>query len=249
MNQLRKELYDLVKTDHGIFDFIQDIALDGLSYCEIENPDNEWMSPKFLLTLGYSPEEMAPNRFAWKHLIYPDDLQLALDNFNKHIENPDHPRDYVIRFNHKNGSTVWIRCRCYAIRNNDGKAFRILRAHQDITKQKEHEEKYDLLFNSIDEGFCIIEMIFDEQKKPVDYRFLAINTSFEKQTGLHGAVGKRMREFAPNHEERWFEIYGKIALTGEPIRFENRAEQLQRWYDVLCFSFRRTEELSGWNTL
>jgi signal transduction histidine kinase len=180
---------------------------------------------------------MAPNRFAWKHLIYPDDLQLALDNFNKHIENPDHPRDYVIRFNHKNGSTVWIRCRCYAIRNNDGKAFRILRAHQDITKQKEHEEKYDLLFNSIDEGFCIIEMIFDEQKKPVDYRFLAINTSFEKQTGLHGAVGKRMREFAPNHEERWFEIYGKIALTGEPIRFENRAEQLQRWYDVYAFRF------------
>jgi hypothetical protein len=52
MNQLRKELYDLVKTDQGIFDFIQDIALDGLSYCEIENPDNEWMSPKFLLTLG-----------------------------------------------------------------------------------------------------------------------------------------------------------------------------------------------------
>ncbi len=46
-----------------------------------------------------------------------------------------------------------------------------------------------------------------------------------------------MREFAPNHEEHWFEIYGKIALTGESLRFENRAEQLGRWYDVYAFRF------------
>ncbi len=98
-------------------------------------------------------------------------------------------------------------------------------------------EYWELLFNSIDEGFCIIEMIFDERKKPIDYRFLVINASFERQTGMHGAVGKRMREFAPDHEEHWFEIYGKIALTGESQRFENRAEQLHRWYDVYAFRF------------
>jgi len=99
------------------------------------------------------------------------------------------------------------------------------------------EEKYRILFDSIDEGFCIIEMIFNEQGKPLDYRFLEINASFEKQTGLINAVGKRMREFAPDHEEHWFEIYGKIAMTGESIRFENRAEQLHRWYDVYAFRF------------
>lgn len=104
-------------------------------------------------------------------------------------------------------------------------------------KLKESEEKLRILFNSIDEGFCIIEMIFDEQKKPIDYRFLVVNPSFEKQTGLHNAVGKRMREFAPDHEEHWFEIYGRIALTGESIRFVNRAEQLHRWYDVYAFRF------------
>lgn len=99
------------------------------------------------------------------------------------------------------------------------------------------KELWEVLFNSIDEGFCIIEMIFDEQKKPIDYRFLLINASFERQTGLIGAVGKRMREFAPDHEAHWFEIYGKIALTGESVRFENRAEQLHRWYDVYAFRF------------
>lgn len=105
------------------------------------------------------------------------------------------------------------------------------------------KELWELLFNSIDEGFCIIEMIFDEQKKPVDYRFLIINSSFERQTGLRDAVGKRMREFAPDHEEHWFEIYGKIALTGESVRFENRAEQLHRWYDVYAFRFGEPENL------
>ena len=102
---------------------------------------------------------------------------------------------------------------------------------------RESEERYRLLFNSIDEGFCIIEVIFDENEKPIDYRFLEINPSFEKQTGLIDAQGKRMRELAPKHEEYWFEIYGKIAITGKPARFVNRAEQLHRWYDVYAFRF------------
>ena len=73
---------------------------------------------------------------------------------------------------------------------------------------RESEARYRTLFDSIDEGFCVIEMIFDEQGKPVDYRFLEINPSFEKQTGLSDALGKRMRELAPEHEEHWFETYG-----------------------------------------
>lgn len=112
-----------------------------------------------------------------------------------------------------------------------------------IQRLKESEEKYNQLFNSIDEGFCIIEMIFNDHQKPIDYRFLAVNASFVKQTGLLDAVGKRMREFAPNHEEHWFETYGKIALTGQPIRFENRAEQLHRWYDVYAFRYGQPKNM------
>jgi signal transduction histidine kinase len=115
---------------------------------------------------------------------------------------------------------------------------------RDVTELKqfedslrESEKKYRTLFDSIDEGFCIIEMIFDEQEKPVDYRFLEINPSFEKQTGLRNALGKRMRELAPQHEAHWFEIYGRIAVTGEAVRFQNRAEQLHRSYDVYAFRF------------
>jgi hypothetical protein len=100
---------------------------------------------------------------------------------------------------------------------------------------RESEKKYRTLFDSIDEGFCTIEVLFDESDHPIDYRFLEVNPSFEKQTGIQNARGRRMREIAPHHEEHWFQIYGQVALTGEPVRFENQAAELRRWYDVYAF--------------
>jgi PAS domain S-box-containing protein len=106
-------------------------------------------------------------------------------------------------------------------------------------KESESEEKYRALFDSIDEGFCVVEVLFDDAAKPVDYRFLDVNRVFEKQTGIKNAVGRRMREIAPAHEEHWFQIFGQIALTGESRRFENPAHALGRFYDVYAFRLGR----------
>jgi PAS domain S-box-containing protein len=97
---------------------------------------------------------------------------------------------------------------------------------------RESEERYRNLFDSIAQGFCTIEVIFDESGHAVDYRFLLVNPAFEGQTGIANAVGKRMREIAPLHEEHWFETFGKIAMTGEACRFERHAAQLGRYYEV-----------------
>lgn len=94
---------------------------------------------------------------------------------------------------------------------------------------------YRDLLNRIDHGFCIIEMQFDAQEKPADYRFLEVNAAFENQTGLKNATGRTMRSFAPEHEDYWFEIYGRVALSGESARFELPAEKLGRFYDVHAF--------------
>jgi PAS domain S-box-containing protein len=100
---------------------------------------------------------------------------------------------------------------------------------------EESEARYRTLFETLIEGFCTIEMIFDANGKPVDYRFLEINPAFEKQTGMYNAQGKLMRDLAPDHEAHWFEIYGKVALTGEPVHFENEAKALGRHYDVRAY--------------
>jgi PAS domain S-box-containing protein len=75
------------------------------------------------------------------------------------------------------------------------------------------EAQYRTLFESLDEGFCICEMLFDENDEPQDYRFLEVNAAFERLTGLEQATGKRMRELAPNHDAYWFEIYGRVVQT------------------------------------
>lgn len=109
-------------------------------------------------------------------------------------------------------------------------------------KSKESVDHYRTLFNSIDEGFCIIEVLFDNDQKPYDYRFIEVNPAFEHHTGLNNAVGKTVRDFVPGHESYWFEIYGKVALTGEPARFQNSAEQLGRFYNVYAYRFGQPEE-------
>lgn len=104
------------------------------------------------------------------------------------------------------------------------------------------EERYRMLFNSIDEGFCVFEMIYDAEGAPVDYRFLEVNPAFEQHTGLADAAGKTILELVPNHEKHWHEIYGKVAATGESVRFEERGEGLARWFSVYAFRVGAPEE-------
>ncbi len=112
---------------------------------------------------------------------------------------------------------------------------RVAAGHQRAgTRRHEAEERYLALFNAIDQGFCTLEVRF-EGGKPVDYRFLEVSPSFERQTGITNAPGRWMREIAPNHDEHWFEIYGRIARTGNPERFENHSTPLGRWWDVYAF--------------
>jgi PAS domain S-box-containing protein len=123
----------------------------------------------------------------------------------------------------------------------DGTAL-VLLAFRDITARKhaerarrESETRFRTLFDSMDEGYCVVEMIFDPENKPIDYRFLEVNPAFERQTGIAAARGRLMREIAPEHEQHWFDIYGRIALTGETLRFERPAAALRRYFEVCAF--------------
>ncbi|HET9694230.1 MAG TPA: PAS domain S-box protein, partial [Steroidobacteraceae bacterium] len=104
------------------------------------------------------------------------------------------------------------------------------------------QSRYETLLRSIDQGFCIIEVLFDAVGQAVDYRFLETNQAFEAHTGIPDAVGRRMREIVPDHEHTWFEHYGRVALTGEPVQFESRAAALRRVFEVYAYRVDAPEE-------
>jgi PAS domain S-box-containing protein len=136
---LKDELYELIKNDDAIFEFIQMASLDGMWYWDLEHPEHEWMNAKFWTTLGYDPADMPHLADAWQDIINPDDLQEMLENFRKHVSDPNHPYDQLVRYRHKDGSTVWIHCRGMAIRDENGTPIRMLGAHNDVTTHKEAE--------------------------------------------------------------------------------------------------------------
>ena len=106
---LKTELYELVRNDPAIFEFLQAGSLDGIWYWDLEDLDHEWMSPRFWETFGYDPAGKQRLASEWQDMINPDDLELALDNFQKHSADPNHPYDQLVRYRHRDGSTVWVR--------------------------------------------------------------------------------------------------------------------------------------------
>ena len=95
------------------------------------------------------------------------------------------------------------------------------------------EEKYRSLFESIDEGVGTIEVLFDENEKAVDYRFLDINAAHEAMSGVgRDVIGKRGSEVIPALEQSVIDRLGQVALTGQSIRFEDYVSGLGRWFDV-----------------
>lgn len=102
----------------------------------------------------------------------------------------------------------------------------------EVVSRLEIEERYRTLFETIDVGFCIIEMIAGPDGKGVDYRFIESNPAFGRQTGLVDAIGRTAREMVPDLEQHWIDTYAGVASSGVPVRFEEGSASMGRWFDV-----------------
>jgi diguanylate cyclase (GGDEF)-like protein/PAS domain S-box-containing protein len=159
---LHKELIELFKNSEDTLEFVQEHSLDGMWFWDLENPDHEWMSPAFWKTLGFDPSEKEHLASEWQDLINPDDLKVAFENFQRHCEDPSHPYDQVVRYKHANGSTIWVRCRGVAIRDEKGKPVRLLGTHNDITALKEIEQRYRNNLKTLDEAYASTRLALEE---------------------------------------------------------------------------------------
>lgn len=178
--------------------------------------------------------------FGWLEVVHPEDRQLTRDIFS----NANQRREafkFEYRLRCKDGEYRWAIDAASPWFSENGEFQGYIGSVIDIHDRKQTEERYRILFESMNEGFCVVEMLFDEQNKPLDYRFLEMNPLFESLTGLKQAQGKTARQLLPDLEDHWFEIYGKVALTGEAVRFQNGSTVMERWFEVSAFPIGEPE--------
>ncbi|MFC1488512.1 PAS domain S-box protein, partial [Thermodesulfobacteriota bacterium] len=102
---------------------------------------------------------------------------------------------------------------------------------------RESEEKYRLMFNTMDSGFSLLEMIYDKDGEPADCRYVDVNPTHEKLTGFkkNDIIGRTVRECIPGVEDSWFVNYGRVERTGEPTQIEEYIEGLNGWYKAIAY--------------
>lgn len=197
----------------------------------------------FTKCYGYTIED-APTIESWWPRAYPDPSYRAevLARWAKYLEDVEKsPED-------TNPLSVCVTCKDGSVRNLEiinrriGEIF--IGLFNDVTERiiaegeiKLSKERYLSLFSEMQSGCALHEIICNERGEPVDYRFLAVNPAFERMTGLQASnvVGRTVLEVLPGIEKSWIEKYGRVALTGESIQFEDFSQELGRNYEVNAY--------------
>ena len=213
------------------------------------------LSPVGYLTLGQTGEILQLNLKAADLLGLPRS-QLVNKPLRRFIAKEDRDAHYLftqqilqtrqpdqrdVQMVNTEGFGFWVHMAVTTEGDDDG-APCLLVIINDISDHKRAEEKlyeseeiHRSLFNSIDEGYCILEIVWDKHRNPVDYRYLAVNPRFEAQSGLSNVVGRLGTAVAPGLTRYWIELYGRVALTGESQRITQHAKVVNRWFDLFAF--------------
>ena len=193
---------------------------------------------------GYTAEE-ALGQLAM--MLLPVDLADEEQHILERIRCGEKIETYETVRRRKDGSRVDIDLTVSPIVNADGRVVGASKIAHDITQRKwaeatlrESERKYRTLFDSIDEGFCIIEKVNGGVGEPMDFRYLEANPAFATQSGVANVVGKTIRQMFPEITEEWYETYDTVLRTGEPRRFERELSIHGRMLEL--YAFRAEDE-------
>jgi signal transduction histidine kinase len=116
-------------------------------------------------------------------------------------------------------------------------------AELELSEQRlrESEAKYRALFDTMDEGFCIIEFLDGPHGPLSDYVHVEANDAYERHAGIPDVVGQRLREMVPDEADHWIERYRPVLLTGVPVRFEQELVATGRHLELAAFRLEPPE--------
>lgn len=238
--ELRQQLEEVTLTEKALRESekrYRNVVEDQTEFICRFRPDyiTTFVNEAYCRYFGLSRDDILGKRF--KSHIHPDDRELVRASFDSlTLENPVTTIDHRIIL--PDGEVHWHRWSDRVIFGDSGEIIEYQSVGQDITDRKFAEESYQTLFSEMLDGFALHEIICDAEGIPMDYRFLAVNPAFELITGLKAddLIGRTVLEVLPGTEKHWIETYGRVALFGEPVFFENYAADLDKHFMVRAFS-------------
>ena len=174
-------------------------------------------------------------------VVHPEDREYVDENWKAALTGEPYDIEHRLVVD---GEVKWVREKAFLEFDDAGKLMGGFGITQDITERRKgeeslrsSEERYRGLFEAMSEGFALHEIICDADGNPSDYRFLEVNSAFERLTGLtrFALIGKRVKEVLPDTEAHWIASFGRVALTGEPLNMEEFSGELNRWYNVFAY--------------
>lgn len=141
-------------------------------------------------------------------------------------------------FNEAISDYIWLSVHATPLfRDGEDKPYQVYVILTDITAEMKARQNYHQLIDEMLEGFALHEIICDQKGNPVDYRYLSVNPAFERMTGLRGRdlIGKTVLEVLPQTEKYWIQNYGKVALAGVPITFQNYSVAVDKYFSVTAY--------------
>jgi len=194
----------------------------------------DWYNQRWMEYTGQSFEEATG--WGWTDAIHPDDREGSARRYAETVRDRKALRQEH-RIRRHDGAYRWFVVSALPFIGVDGQVVKMYGAATDIHDRKqtedalrESEEKFRTLFNSVDEGYLMAEVFFDEVGKPADILFIQANPAAIRIAGRDFS-NLRMREIDPQYENYWYEVYGKVALSGEAVRSERYVEQHKKWFE------------------
>ncbi|WP_375444788.1 PAS domain S-box protein [uncultured Fibrella sp.] len=176
----------------------------------------------------------------WVNAVHPDQQSYALQNWREAIRTHTWV-NAEFRLRNPAGGWRWTNVRAAPVLDANGEVSKWVGMNIDISENRrtgetlrESKANYQTLFEKIDEGCFLCEILYDETNAPIDILYLSANPAAARMVG-QDFTGRRLREIDASYEDYWYEIFYRVARTGQSERMEQYAESDKKWYDFSVF--------------